>query len=644
MVPDDPSVSADAKIGAVLLVACLLGVILYAVIRVRRTKPSAFAGDACVSPSCLRYQAMLANAVDTSIAACDDFYAHVCRLWTRDHEESVQRVAWNRFVDGAIRDLHETSRTGTITQESAKFFATCLSVVNASNVRSVKKVLAEGGIVWPDRNARPDFLNALFYMSRRVFMPVFFDFSVQNGSLLVASPDEDFQRRLRVLRKHIKSRHLRDHLRTTYEEFGGLNMSRLEEIIEDLDSAEIFVDFCSNVTRTRDGTPELFVENDTTSFFRLAPSVPVERWNTMLRRYFNISFSDLHGVAVRNVDYFRAVFKAHEQKGEGAMNDVVETLCVQNLVQYTSYEIIASFHESGAIQSLREDCFLSTVAFFSYDVNHFLLKTRSSALSGVIQLAERVLEAFFAFIGDSDNRSHTLIHNYAQSHDGNVSNFRNVFTVLKNSAQTAYHFAQGGYPVVTSDPLHNWILFYKSYLRLSRAVALSPLTQYRERDFAKFKGFSVLTEHLDFPYYTPDAHRGVVLGGLGSRIAATVFYDYVESQRDASEIYQRNQDCLAGSSGDEQDLDLQGAVASVPVVLSAFKQSLEATDDHLAGDLPPFPATSILFLFGCYLLCGEPNGERMCNVPLMHSPEFSRVYGCAESSFMNPSNKCTLVL
>ncbi|KAH9372690.1 hypothetical protein HPB48_007783 [Haemaphysalis longicornis] len=82
--------------------------------------------------------------------------------------------------------------------------------------------------------------------------------------------------------------------------------------------------------------------------------------------------------------------------------------------------------------------------------------------------------------------------------------------------------------------------------------------------------------------------------------------------------------------------------AAVPLVWAMFEKASEVTDDVLVMDLPTFKAAYVPFLSACYVLCGAPDGERLCNVPLMHSVDFARVYDCPVGSPMNPAKKCVM--
>ncbi|KAH8031386.1 hypothetical protein HPB51_016570 [Rhipicephalus microplus] len=117
----------------------------------------------------------------------------------------------------------------------------------------------------------------------------------------------------------------------------------------------------------------------------------------------------------------------------------------------------------------------------------------------------------------------------------------------------------------------------------------------------------------------------------------------------SAKIYAENQDCLfPGTGGGPPDLEIQGAVASVDVALTALEAASVANAstgtsvslwDTIFGFLPD---DKLFFSFFCYLHCGQLDGERLCNVPLRHSAGFSRVFGCKSGSAMNPEKKCRM--
>ncbi|KAL3222618.1 hypothetical protein MRX96_028397 [Rhipicephalus microplus] len=144
---------------------------------------------------------------------------------------------------------------------------------------------------------------------------------------------------------------------------------------------------------------------------------------------------------------------------------------------------------------------------------------------------------------------------------------------------------------------------------------------------------------MEDPFYVTNVSTAILVAGVGARIVGALYYDHVAARgmNNMAKIYADNQVCLSPGSGSESpDLEIQGAVASVDVAWAALKSSSESSGSPKNSSA----ADNVLFFsFFCYLFCGDPDGERMCNVPLQHSTTFSGVFGCGSGSFMNPAEK-----
>ncbi|KAL3200838.1 hypothetical protein MRX96_013106 [Rhipicephalus microplus] len=342
---------SNAKLWMAVVAVIVVGAILFTLVRiVRRRRPSALHGESCSSESCQRYTELLRDAVDSNSAPCDNYYKHVCRVWTESHDGPVQSITLGHFIDNAIEGIKSLpSIHDVVTRKGTVFFASCLSVANVSNVPNVKKLLADGDITWPKRNDQPDFLNALFYMSRILFMPVFFNFKVSpNGKVLKVSHSEDFSEIFLLLHQHMKTLHLKKYLTVTYEAFDTLDETRLGEIIARFDQ---LIPVIENITGWEDAN----VYNAAT-FLGITPSVPRDRWDT-------------------------------------------------SLLRFTSFDIISTFHTSSDVAGewLQRKCFFSTFLFFGFDVDRYFLSKSGDALSNVRQLAKRVRQEFFAVLEGGDN-------------------------------------------------------------------------------------------------------------------------------------------------------------------------------------------------------------------------------------------------
>lgn len=170
-------------------------------------------------------------------------------------------------------------------------------------------------------------------------------------------------------------------------------------------------------------------------------------------------------------------------------------------------------------------------------------------------------------------------------------------------------------------------------------------------DAMVFSDFRLNPQMLSFPWYDSDAHIGVLLGGLGMRLAAVMFYDYVQrADKESDSRYLEMQRCLLPNTtgGTEVlDKDLLGAVAAASVIWDVYREAT-ATGAYgwsLHEPLPSYTADQLAFAFACWLYCGDTDrGPLMCNTPVMHSRDFGSVFECPLGALMNPVEKCQMKL
>ncbi|KAL3200926.1 hypothetical protein MRX96_053587 [Rhipicephalus microplus] len=221
------------------------------------------------------------------------------------------------------------------------------------------------------------------------------------------------------------------------------------------------------------------------------------------------------------------------------------------------------------------------------------------------------------------------------------SNLNQAFSILNSSSRMS---------APLSDSI-NVSAYMQAQVSKSGQPSQTLYAGYQALDATVFSGFRINPQLLAFPWYEPDAHVGVLLGGLGARLAAVTFYDYVERTGTNSTLYSENQDCLSPASnvsgGADVDADLQGAVAAAAVVADVYKEVARKKDPKWTGREAPPPWTSerMPFVFFCWLNCGDSErGPMMCNAPMMHNWDFARVFACPEEAPMNPSIKCRMRL
>ncbi|KAL1424300.1 hypothetical protein MTO96_003583 [Rhipicephalus appendiculatus] len=261
-------------------------------------------------------------------------------------------------------------------------------------------------------------------------------------------------------------------------------------------------------------------------------------------------------------------------------------------------EMIRSFHKGQGEEStsaLMLTCFDLLYPFFGYVVNHLLMHSLDTTELQARDLAGRLRATF---INSVTEQNQTLpIGNVSASRSNHTMEF--VFGILERSLPSQFPLSYQNYPDITEDPLINWVNLDRYYSELSSEMKHT-IIRYEEADYVTFINFVMMLHYLMFPFAADDAHIGVFTGGIGLRLAATVFYQLVEDAGDdaAGQIYELNHQCL-GLQGSKVDKDLQGAVAAVPVAQKQYSKMREQEDyKKYLGGIQSFTEEQVPFAAG----------------------------------------------
>ncbi|KAH7974390.1 hypothetical protein HPB49_014867 [Dermacentor silvarum] len=603
------------------------------------------------------YASVLRESIDISADPCHNFYNYACGGWRRNHDTSTAVRAWHQYTKDAMERLHVGQMSSRMWNEpvgqAVRFLETCLKAgrkadPDADTKTDVKVVLAEAGLTWPERSERSDFVHSLFFMARRVALPVFFD--VDSGytktklRAIFFRLHVAFQKIVSSFMEMLKKKSLTNCVRVMYQEIadGVANETRFDEIVRGLQSLAGVLDI---YLQTSDDGSSV---HDIASLRMYAPSVSPEMWASAFRKFFSFDFAELNATVIYDVRSFSAIFRYVLDNGEAKMKDAFGFLSVMAAVSYTSSKTRDAFFGSANEASFRQEqyCFLSSYMFYDDALNNFFFEKARTELKIFGELQAFMWQEFPRIVGP--NR--TLVGETQPLPRGNHLHLVSEF--LRKSEPKVFLSRYRSYPNLTDSALHNWMALagHKRKLGFTYTDLGKDSNCAGQCDAAIIK-WRLTPFHLTFPWYAPGIHRGILSAGLGTRLAAAIFLDYTDRRRSQRErVYEDNHQCLRSMNPELEeapDIGLQAGVAAVlasSTLLGGHGQNVSLVDSRIGSlyDIGHLKGSQVFFAFGCHLLCGDTNAERLCNVPLRHSVDFAHAFNCEAGAIMNPSRKCRL--
>ncbi|KAL1484549.1 hypothetical protein MTO96_011246 [Rhipicephalus appendiculatus] len=493
----------------------------------------------CRSEPCRRLATLLADAVNRSARPCVNFHDYVCGGWLQSRSTSVLTSLRGELIDKITRearnlevsDLHQTP-----SEKAARYFTACYDVVSNSedHLEEVKELLRKGGIMWPDMDARADLLDAIFYMSRVVRVPILFELSFDRGTpqkKIFVLNTMHLLNRIRNRKWEIKKSSAKNFFRTLYEAFSGEQASDTERRFTSLEEqqSELFDSLNASLSSlTQQATT-------TSEIYRWTKTISKKRWQAVFYKYFKITQDNSFSVVVDSKSYFMAFFEHYRKSGPVQAMDLYGYLCAQALFSFTNQKIIASYYGSQHVSSQhREHCFYQTDYFMHYAFQHSLFKNVTQSIrddvtrlvARLVRALDNTLNAYWSFFGDCPayaNDKERLLH------------------VFQKYTPHYIKETYSSYPDMTSNSIANWIGTAEAASAMSaEEIPVGDLMFGRE---ARVKESPVDLAYLDVLWYTLGAPNAVKLAGLGSQVTKMVFHEVLSSKKPCQRLL-RNTDKL----------------------------------------------------------------------------------------------------
>ncbi|CAN7989849.1 unnamed protein product, partial [Ixodes pacificus] len=602
----------------------------------------------CRSPGCLRYSHWLRASVSRSKRPCDDFYEHVCDGWIIKNTHTVQVEQHRRFQEDVIKTIQNVTWTGgvqTAIQKAALFYHTCETVVthNKTEMESLKKMLAETELQWPDlRRDHINLLNITFYISATWHFGTLICIDahkVEDGALVLTISPSPYFTEIMAIQNLLKS-----------SQFEHLFNRLRDQFASNLTSATTFQEFDLIEKKLKPYLEKVVTNHDVTwwNSYNIT-NIAHYDWKKMILTYYNETATK---IVITNTRFFLAIFDSHSpfQTPEGVLFFGWYIVLLGSYFVDGSFvnfiygdQILAAEHRSQFCFSISE-LLMGNALISTFVTELFTASSRNASLP----LLKTIRMAYDQIISDNGRFKYKFNAPTYVDGTGRVLDFitKSDPDFVENSFRL--------YGNMTTSFVQNWKSANRGFLRAKRTDVTTISHQ-----FSKMKSpYEVIHEESDFRLHPQvasalspkelDAPLGLMLGVLGSVISLALGEILLESKNEWdqdmwSEI-QKQAKCVLGKNTSLEDLDaieteLLTRVLSLQALLVSFN-SAEKVPDVMIDNFPYLSGVQLLFMVWCFGQCGEVLGREMCNKPLMEVTLFSKSFDCPLGSTMQKQKPC----
>ncbi|KAH7937187.1 hypothetical protein HPB49_008588 [Dermacentor silvarum] len=663
------------------LAAILMAVMAIALLLMSMHQPTL--KDLCIAEDCHVHAALLDNAINQSIDACEDFRAHVCSKWSppgerrqlRDFDTSVLEDMVLSWLFGLEETLLKGSRKFPVGHKALLMFQSCMSGPSeyGSTLGQFLKFIEELGLSWPERPKQQiDALEVLLTLAHE--WHVEFWFSVQivlygQGTRefwrLSLEPAPQLPFYLQHHRSVINSGGYYEYWSQFYTAFTNSNPVNSER--RATDAARLEGDILEALNQALHVSPRKATGFSLGEMEVYTPSIDSDRWLECLQKVTNMdpALKQRDDVVVSNVKFLLTV---GELFGNYSNEQILAFLAWQFVEHYgpvaDSRLLWTRYGDQTIADTLRP-------AFCGFHIE-VAYKAVLLAMQFALKITkEDRLEIYRGFRRLSSKAVH-LVNSSAwldsESKDAMAAKLRRLELEIWPPAE--YLTNESLEKVFHTYPEHEktfgsyWIKSIQS-LRTTKKDSLYKRVRRLPLNYAQpyfvhdnFNNtVSVAIAAVSRPLFYSKGTRAMFYGGIGFSIALEVVkaldreglrWDAAGNvhsviSKNSTVAYDARDSCLNNS--EERDDSLFPEIPAMEIAYSAFLDATKEAEKELPIS-QSFTETQVFFLTVCYMTCslkGVINPfSANCNKLVRNSLAFANAFACPLGSKMNPLKKCTL--
>ncbi|XP_070388932.1 endothelin-converting enzyme 2-like isoform X2 [Dermacentor albipictus] len=624
----------------------------------------------CHNDVCEHYNQLLRESLGSAEDACHDFHQFVCSRWEAAHERSLQHYVHKRFFEKVYAEALTTTvpRTGqTAAQKAVMFYRSCFRVSNAEidHLETVKELLLDAGVTWPELSNSPNLLRTLFLMTAAWNWASPLQFLVHREGRLEVKPDALYRDVLAKRNDMLKAVAQRSYYADYYDRMvqafarsGGQELPYAEMLtLESSAISQLFPFYAPVNSKSLDNA-------SLDDIVALAGNVfPNHVWQQELRMLGNTTAMSVYNAEytfrIHNAAFFAAFFEFTKKEGEERTAYYVGWCVVQVASQLANRDLVRFSYQSVKEVAPGHAKLCSTLAHNYYGLafyaRHMKQQHTDGVIKGVSAMMHNIRASIRANINDTLGRPllPAVPMLSADSHPDDA------LRILKELEDRTLNAAYSQFPDMSENVWENIAAATSATRRSDMEIMMKgnlgsdevPRVIYYFNDKA---GFEFLPMAFEAPVYSTQALDATNYGVLGSEIAAAfvdfLFAALLGADNETRADFEAKTLCFVESlppnlTDATNARALLKRAVSLRIVYSAFHAPIDrqGTEMRLVGHLD-ITERQMLFIFWCLYQCSTPDAQYKCNVPVKTFRQFGAAFGCLRGSEMYSGQDCPVLV